>query len=89
MNLYAYTPCSVEMTVEKKALLRDLTVEVVLERWPETVSVFHNFKTACVGCAMARFDTVEDVARIYKLDLSRFLEALQSKIAAGDGAQPD
>ena len=70
--------------MEKKALTAGLTVDAVLEEWPETMAVFQAFKTACVGCAMAPFDTLEDVAHIYHLDLCRFMDALRTEIAAAD-----
>jgi hybrid cluster-associated redox disulfide protein len=70
----------VEVIVDKIALTADLTVDTVLHYWPETVSVFQAYKTACVGCAMASFDTIEDVAQIYKLDLDEFMQALQECI---------
>jgi hybrid cluster-associated redox disulfide protein len=54
----------------------DMTVAEILEEWPETVSVFQDFKTACVGCVMAPFDTMVDVARIYELELSEIMGAL-------------
>ena len=69
----------------------DMTVAEILEQWPETVSVFQEFKTACVGCVMAPFDTMVDVARTYELDLNQMMKALNLTIdLAGqkDGRQP-
>ncbi len=60
----------------------NMTVAEVLEKWPETVTVFQEFKTACVGCVMAPFDTIDDVARIYKMDLSVLIEALDAVVSA-------
>lgn len=62
----------------------DMTVAEVLEIWPDTVSVFQEFKTACVGCVMAPFDTMVDVARIYELELSDLMAAL-NQIVSVDG----
>ena len=62
----------------------DMTVAEVLEYWPETVSVFQGFKTACVGCVMAPFDTMSDVARIYQLELSEIIEALHRAVKMAD-----
>jgi hypothetical protein len=36
---------------------------------------------ACVGCVMARFDTLADVTAIYGLHLSHFLSELQQTIS--------
>ncbi len=61
----------------------DMTVAEILEKWPGTVSVFQKFKTACVGCTMAQFDTMVDVARIYDIELSGIMAALQNFVAEG------
>jgi hybrid cluster-associated redox disulfide protein len=58
----------------------DMTVADVLEQWPETVSVFQEFKLACVGCVMAPFDTMIDIADIYKMDLQEIMTALNQAI---------
>lgn len=60
----------------------DMTVAEILKKWPETVSVFQELKTACVGCAMAPYDTVADVALIYDIDLSGIMSALQGDVSA-------
>jgi hybrid cluster-associated redox disulfide protein len=58
----------------------EMTVTEVLESWPETVPVFQEFQTACVGCAMAPFDTMADVAQIYQLDIADLMAALHQAI---------
>ncbi len=59
----------------------DMTVAEVLEKWPGTVSVFQELKTACVGCVMAPYDSLADVARIYDIELSGILSALQVAVS--------
>jgi hybrid cluster-associated redox disulfide protein len=68
------------LLIERKATMMptdEMTVAEVLEKWPGTVSVFQELKTACVGCAMAPYDTLADVARIYDMDLRGIMTALQ------------
>ena len=65
-------------------LIHDMTVAEVLEKWPETVSVFQELKTACVGCAMAPFDTMADVAQIYDIEYSTLLAALRQFLPVED-----
>jgi len=43
----------------------DLTVEDVLQQWPQAFSVFMDHKTKCTGCFMQRFCTLRDVAETY------------------------
>ena len=62
----------------------DMTVADILEKWPGTVDVFQKFKTACVGCTMAQFDTMVDVARIYEIDLAMIMAALHDFLIEGE-----
>ncbi len=57
-----------------------MIVADVLAQWPQTIPVFHKYQTACVGCDIAPFDTLADVARIYELDLEQFLHDLKEAI---------
>ena len=41
------------------------TVEQTLDQFPFLAVIFVRRGMACVGCAMARFDTLADAARIY------------------------
>lgn len=63
-----------------------LTVEEALCRWPRLAEEFLRRRLACPGCAMARFDSLGDVARAYGLDLTRLLEGLGR--AAGASRRP-
>lgn len=58
----------------------DLPVTVILACWPQTITVFLRRRMACVGCAMAPFETLADVAAIYDLDLDGFLAELEACI---------
>ena len=59
---------------------QEMTVAEVLECWPETFEVFQSFKTACVCCVMAPFDTLADVARIYEMDLVTIMDTLHQAV---------
>jgi hybrid cluster-associated redox disulfide protein len=58
------------------AITSDLLIDQVMRRWPATIRVFLNFKTYCVGCPFAAFQTIDDACREHGLDRSLFLEAL-------------
>ena len=65
-----------------------LTVEQLFARWPQTTAVFLRHRFACIGCLMAPFDTLADVARNYQVDLgdllSEFSAEIEGKIYHGD-----
>jgi hybrid cluster-associated redox disulfide protein len=58
----------------------NLTVAEVLARWPQTIPVFIHHRLACVGCVMAPFETLTEVAHVYHLDLDCFLNELQQAV---------
>lgn len=51
----------------------DWTVAETFTRCPETASVFHRFGMACAGCSMARFETLQEAADAYGLDVQALL----------------
>jgi len=58
----------------------NLTVAEALKKDPHVFKVFIRNKTACVGCYLASFCTLRDVATTYGLDLDRFLTQLGQAI---------
>jgi hypothetical protein len=57
----------------------DTRVEDFLKSNPSAVSFFIHQQTACVGCYLAKFCTLEDVIKTYHLNKQSFLDEL-SKI---------
>jgi hypothetical protein len=65
----------------------DLTVAQVLEHAaPGIAAVFISHKTACVGCSLAGFCTLAEVAGIYEIPLQELLGQLAR--AAESNPQP-
>jgi len=62
---------------------RDMTVETVLRDWPVTIEVFLALRLACIGCPMARFCTLDEVARVYGLSGDALARSLQARIGGG------
>jgi len=58
----------------------ELRVDQVLEQWPQTAAVFIQAKTACVGCYLRRFCTLQDVASFYGLRAETLVENLQEHV---------
>jgi hybrid cluster-associated redox disulfide protein len=66
--------------MEQPQLAAHLIVADVLARWPQTIPVFMRHRMACVGCSIAPFETLAEVAAIYELDLNCFLNELKQTI---------
>ena len=72
---------------DKETELVEMTIEDVVDRWPETALVFHRHNMACVGCPVAPFYTIADAASVYGLDAEVFVTELRDVM--GDGAPPE
>lgn len=62
------------------------TVADVLDCWPQTAPVFMRYRLACVGCSLARFELITDVAAIYGINPAGFLHELQQAIEDGNNS---
>ena len=69
--------------MDAKVFDLQLTVDKVLQRWPQAFSVFMKHKTKCVGCFMQQFCTLKDVAETYQLSLETLIDDIKN--AANEG----
>ncbi|HET8524866.1 MAG TPA: DUF1858 domain-containing protein [Thermomicrobiales bacterium] len=53
--------------------IADMIVDDLIEQLPATARTFVEHRMQCVGCPMARFETVAEVCQIYRLPLGAFL----------------
>ena len=67
-------------SVDRVQLQPSLSVQQVLCQWPHSAAVFVAFKTGCVGCALARFCTLSEVAAVYDLQTEALLKRLAESI---------
>ena len=55
----------------------------LLHEYPQVIAYFLQHRLACVGCCMAAFDTLADVARNYSLDLTLLVSDLTRLVSSG------
>ncbi len=53
------------------------TVSEVMQRWPQTIALFLQHRTACPGCPVGAFHTVAQAALEYRIPLRTFLADLR------------
>ena len=58
--------------------LLDKSLQEILSHRPSAVQGFLVLHTQCVGCPMARFCRLADVASYYGLDLQKLVDLVQS-----------
>lgn len=56
----------------------ETNLQQLLADYPNLIPIFIKERLACVGCLMARFDTLSDLARNYDLDLTRFMAEIET-----------
>ncbi|MBX5445490.1 DUF1858 domain-containing protein [Sphaerobacter sp.] len=64
----------------------DTNVDALLDRFPEAAAVFLRRRMHCVGCSMARFETVAEVCAIYQQPLQAMLADLNATVRGGSPA---
>jgi len=68
----------------------DITIALLLKKWPELISVFIRHRMACVGCSLSRFETVSDAVVVYNIPYDAFHQELLATIGDQVGnANPD
>jgi hybrid cluster-associated redox disulfide protein len=65
----------------------DTAVDEAINQHPEVADLFVRHRMICVGCAIARFHTVRDVAVMYQLDPDTLLHELQQYVAERKSTQ--
>ena len=69
--------------------LAKLTVDEVLRRWPQTAQVFRSYSLACLGCAIAPFCEISNVAKIYNIPEEALIADLKAAIAKSQKRQAE
>ena len=60
-------------------------VEQVVTRHPATVPVFLRWRMHCVGCPIARFETIAEACRVYGRPVDRLLAELHAAASGSNG----
>lgn len=62
------------------SITRDMTIQSVVENNPETIRVFMEHGLHCIGCAVARFENIEQGAMAHGIDVDALIKDLNSSI---------
>ena len=63
-------------------ITKDMTIEEVVQHFPETVQVFSRHGVGCVGCSAAQYYNIEQGAVLHGLDIDLLVQELNACIAA-------
>jgi hybrid cluster-associated redox disulfide protein len=63
--------------MEPQQISQCWTVSEILKKYPETRRVFIERKTLCLGCYLARFCSLKEVAQAYSLEIETLVHEIQ------------
>ena len=63
--------------MEPQQISQYWTVSEILKKYPETRQVFIERKTLCLGCYLARFCNLKEVAQDYSLEIETLVHEIQ------------
>jgi len=70
-------------TVSKdQAITRDMPIGDVVQNHPQTIEVFLRHGLMCFGCAIARFENVEQGAAAHGIDIEALMQDLNAVVTA-------
>ena len=62
-------------------ITKDMKIEEVLKKYPQTREVFEEYGFHCLDCMAARFETIEEGAVVHGIDVDKFLKDINKKIS--------
>ncbi|MCY0148364.1 DUF1858 domain-containing protein [Hoeflea sp. G2-23] len=68
----------------KQEITIDMSMDVVMSHYPQTIAVLLALKMHCVGCVLSSFHSVGDAAHEHSRDAEPLLDMLNSAIAPDD-----
>ena len=85
MRLYRGRDASMKGTITSTGITADCLVQDVIERHPQTITIFNRYGLQCVGCYISPFHTIADCAREYSMTLAPLLQDLNQAITPTAG----
>jgi len=61
-------------------ITKEMKIEEVIQKHPETVEIFMKYGFHCLGCASASFENIEDGATVHGIDIEKFIKELNEII---------
>ncbi len=61
---------------------KNMKIEEVLRRFPQTIPVFRRFGIDCVQCQLSEYENLEHGAKVHGIDLDALLAGLNEAIGA-------
>lgn len=64
----------------KNKIEKEMKIEEVIKKYPETLSVFERFGIHCISCIAASFENIEQGALAHGIDVDKFVKELNKVV---------
>lgn len=71
------------MAQADKFITKDMTFSEIMEKYPQTVSIFFKYQLHCIGCPISAKETVEEGARSHNIKVEKLLAELNKAAKKG------
>ena len=61
-------------------ITKDMSIQEVVEKFPQSIQVFMMHGLGCVGCAIANFENIEQGATAHGIDVDKLLSDLNQAV---------
>ncbi len=62
-------------------ITKDMNITEVVSKYPALTTVFMEHGMGCLGCAAARFESIEQGATVHGIDVDNLIKALNDALA--------
>jgi hybrid cluster-associated redox disulfide protein len=62
-------------------ITKDMNIQEVVNQYPQLVPVFFRYGLGCLGCAAARFESIEQGAMAHGIDVPALIADLNKALA--------
>jgi hybrid cluster-associated redox disulfide protein len=63
-----------------QTITKDMRIAEVVQRWPETAEKFLEWGLHCIGCGIARFESIEQGANTHGIPADELVKDLNNTI---------
>ena len=63
-----------------KEITKEMSINEVIQTYPETIPVFLQHGLGCIGCALSKFETIEQGALAHGMDVDALIKDINGTI---------
>lgn len=66
---------------EGAMIRKEMKIDDILRKYPETAAVFRRFGIDCTDCQLSAYEDLEHGAKVHRIDLDELLKGLNETVA--------